>query len=172
MFLGAEALTGWQAWALSLTSLASHRGHPGAQRPRSSPSPARAVPGWAHPTGDLRAEDPAQEAAEPWPGGVARAAQPVAHGWATTAARSRCPFIAAELRSSRPPLSAWPLVAQDNKQGGANCLGLCIPLSGDNKDRDPDSPLQHLPCLLFSLPLTKFTQEDNSFLPSLYEGRR
>lgn len=44
-------------------------------------------------------------------------------------ARSRCPFIPAEPRSARPPLAAWPLVALDNKQGGANCLGLCIPLA-------------------------------------------
>lgn len=69
-----------------------------------------------------------------------------------------------------PPTSLGLASSGPGQQAGRRELR--IPLGGDNKDRDPDSLLQHLPCLLFSLPLTKFTQEGNSFLPSLYEGRR
>lgn len=90
---------------------------------RAPPQVSRAVPGWTHATGDLRAEDPAQEATEPRPGGVASAAQPLAHSWAS-APLWRCPFIAAEPlsarpRSARPPAAsrARLLVAQDKQDG-------------------------------------------------------
>lgn len=139
----------------------------------AAPQVPRAVPGWAHPAGDLRAEDPAQEAAEPWPGGVARAAQPVAHGWAT-ATRSLALSLYPGGTQQRPPTSGGLASSGPGQQAGRRELPRFVySLGGDNKDRDPDSPLhQHLPCLLFSLPLTKFTQEGNSFLPSLYGGRR
>lgn len=74
----------------------------------------------------------------------------------------------------RPPTSRGLASSGPGQQAGRRELPRFVySLSGDSKDRDPDSPLhQHLPCLLFSLPLTKFTQEGNSFLPSLYGGRR
>lgn len=88
-------------------------------------------------------------------------------------ARSRCPFIPAEPRSARPPLAGLASSGPGQQAGRRELPRFVYSLSGDNKDCDPDSPLhQHLPCLLFSLPLTKFTQEGNSFLPSLYGGRR
>lgn len=115
---------------------------------RAPPQVPRSVPGWAHTTGDLRAEDPAQEATEPRPGGVASAAQPLAHSWAS-APLWRCPFIAAKPlsarpRSARPPAAGRTqlLVAQDKQERAS--ASFVYSSRRDSKDRDPDSPLHRV----------------------------
>lgn len=89
------------------------------------PGPA-GVPGSAGPAGGLRPQDPAEEPAEPGPGGLARRAQPLAHGPGAGAA-PRAPRLApsgpfycrwtpkprpgAERAGERPPPAsrcAWP----------------------------------------------------------------
>lgn len=102
--------------------------------PRRLPRFPRAVPGWAHTTGDLRAEDPAQDATEPRPGGVASAAQPLAHSWAS-APRWRCPFIAAKPLSARPRSARLPAASRTPQEWlrtsrTAQVPRLCIPLEG------------------------------------------
>lgn len=136
--------------------------------PRRLPRFPRAVPGWAHTTGDLRAEDPAQDATEPRPGGVASAAQPLAHSWAS-APRWRCPFIAAKPLSARPRSARLPAASRTpqewlrtSRTAGASA-SFVYSSRRDIGDGDPDSRCTGL----LPHPLTKSNQEGNSLLPLL-----
>lgn len=88
--------------------------------PRADPA-RRGVPGSAGTEGGLRPQDPAEEPAEPGPGGLARGAQPLAHGPGAGAARRaprsapaplwprpRSPRPGAERAGGRPSLSFAP----------------------------------------------------------------
>lgn len=175
-FLGAKAPIGWHAWPLSPTSLASQRGHRGARRPRGSPGPARCT--WLRPRGGRLSGRRSCAGSGRAVAGRLRTRCSARRAWL---GHGRSLTLSLYLRGTpqRPPSPPTPpprLAAPASSSApGLAPSGPEQPagrrrarsLSDDNpQDLDLVSPLhRHLPCLLFSLRLTKSTQEGNSLLP-------
>lgn len=85
--------------------------------PRADPGPA-GVPGSARAAGGLRPKDPAEEPAEPGPGGLARRAQPLAHGPGAGAARKAPRAAPRRLLCSRRTPQPPPRGGASRKSGG------------------------------------------------------